>query len=99
LAVGYISLSLFVINIGSTAAWTMATVAAPQTYAASLGSIQNFGGYVGAAIAPVVTGYMVQATASFRSALLVAAGVALIAGIGHLFLVKDPISLAARRGS
>ena len=99
LAVGYISLSLFVINIGSTAAWTMATVAAPQTYAASLGSIQNFGGYVGAAIAPVVTGYMVQATASFRSALLVAAGVALIAGIGHLLFVKDPISLAANRGS
>jgi MFS family permease len=94
LAVGYISLSLSMLNIGSAAAWTMATIAAPQGYAASLGSIQNFGGYVGAAIAPVVTGYMVQATASFRSALLVAAGVALFAGIGHLFFVRDPISLA-----
>jgi MFS family permease len=99
LAVGYISLSLFVIYVGSAAAWTMTTVAAPENYAASLGSIQNCGGYVGAAIAPVVTGYMVQATASFRSALLVAAGVALIAGIGNLLLVKDPISLAAHRGS
>jgi sugar phosphate permease len=99
LAVGYISLSLFMINIGSTAAWTMATVAAPQIYAASLGSIQNFGGYVGAAIAPVVTGYMVQATASFRSALLVAAGVAFFAGIGHLLLVRDPISLAGKPGT
>ena len=99
LAVGYISLSLFVIYVGSAAAWTMTTVAAPENYAASLGSIQNFGGYVGAAIAPVVTGYTVQATASFREAMLIAAGVALIAGIGHLLLVKDPISLAANRGS
>ena len=87
LAVGYISLSLFMINAGSTAAWAMATVAAPQNYAGSLGSIQNFGGYVGGAIAPVLTGYLVQATASFQSALLVAAGVALFAGIGHLFFV------------
>jgi nitrate/nitrite transporter NarK len=92
LALGYISLSFFMIYVGSAAAWTMATVAAPQNYAASLGSIQNFGGYVGGAIAPVVTGYMVQATASFRSALLVAAGVALSAAIGHLFFVRGPIS-------
>jgi cyanate permease len=98
-AVGYISLSLFMINAGSTAAWAMATVAAPQNYAASLGSIQNFGGYVGGAIAPVLTGYIVQATASFKSALLVAAGVALFAGIGHLFFVRDPISLAGKPGT
>lgn len=96
LAVGYISISFFMINGGSTAAWAMATVAAPQNYAASLGSIQNFGGYVGGAVAPVVTGYMVQATASFHSALLVAAGVALFAGIGHWFFVRDPISLAGK---
>ena len=72
----------------------MATVAAPQNYAASLGSIQNFGGYLGGALAPVVTGYMVQATTSFQSALLVAAGVAILAGAGHLVLVRDQISLA-----
>lgn len=96
LAVVFISLSLFIINGGSTAAWAMATVAAPQNYAASLGSIQNFGGYLGGALAPVVTGYMVQATASFRSALLVAAGIALIAGLGHLILVRDPISMIGK---
>jgi MFS family permease len=95
-AVGYISLSLLIINAGSTAAWAMATIAAPRNYAASLGSIQNCGGYLGGTLAPVLTGYMVQATASFRSALLVATGVALMAGIGHLFLIRDPISLARK---
>jgi sugar phosphate permease len=93
-AVVCISLSLFLLNGSSTAAWAMATVAAPQNYAASLGSIQNFGGYLGGALAPVVTGYMVQATASFQSALLVAAGVAILAGAGHLVFVREQISLA-----
>jgi MFS family permease len=94
LAITYISISMFLVMVGSTAAWAMATVAAPPNYAASLGSIQNFGGYLGGTLAPTVTGYMVQATGSFQSALLVAAGVALLAGIGHLAFVKEPISLA-----
>jgi MFS family permease len=93
-AVVCISLSLFLLNGSSTAAWAMATVAAPRNYAASLGSIQNFGGYLGGTLAPVVTGYMVQATTSFRSALLFAAGVALLAGLGHLVFVREQISLA-----
>jgi sugar phosphate permease len=94
LAVIYISISMFLIMAGSTAAWAMATVAAPRNYAASLGSIQNFGGYLGGTLAPTVTGYMVQATGSFQSALLVAAGIAALAGIGHLIFVRQPISLA-----
>jgi sugar phosphate permease len=98
-AVICISLSLFLLNGSSTAAWAMATVAAPKNYAASLGSIQNFGGYLGGTLAPVVTGYMVQATKSFQLALLVAAGVALLAGLGHLALVKDQISLAEKKAA
>ena len=97
LAVIYISISMFLIMASSTAAWAMATVAAPQNYAASLGSIQNFGGYLGGTLAPTVTGYMVQATKSFQSALLVASGVALLAGLGHLIFVRGPISLAGSR--
>jgi sugar phosphate permease len=93
-AVVCISISLFLLNGSSTAAWAMATVAAPKNYAASLGSIQNFGGYLGGTLAPAVTGYMVQASASFQSSLLVAAGVGLLAGLAHLVLVKEPISLA-----
>ncbi|TAM81525.1 MAG: MFS transporter [Acidobacteria bacterium] len=93
-AVVCISISLFMLNGSSTAAWAMATVAAPKNYAASLGSIQNFGGYLGGTLAPVATGYMVQATSSFQSALLVASGIGLLAGIGHLFLVREPISFA-----
>jgi sugar phosphate permease len=96
LAIVYISISMFIVAAGSTAAWAMATVAAPRNYAASLGSIQNFGGYLGGTLAPTITGYMVQATGSFQSALLVAAGIALLAGIGHLIFVRQPISLTGK---
>jgi cyanate permease len=44
---------------------------------ASLGSIQNFGGYLGGALAPTVTGFIVQATGTFVPALLVGAVIAL----------------------
>ncbi len=99
LAVVYISLSLFMLNGATTAAWAMATVAGPKNFAASLGAMQNFGGYLGGTLAPALTGYMVQATGSFKSALLVAAGVALLAGLGHLALVRDRISLARNEGA
>jgi sugar phosphate permease len=99
LAVVFISLSLFMLNGASTAAWAMATVAAPRNCAASLGAIQNFGGYLGGTLAPVLTGYMVQASSSFQTALLVAAGVALLAGIGHLAFVRKPILLADKRNA
>ena len=91
LAVSYISISLFLITCTSSSAWAMVTVAANGKYPGSLGSLQNFGGYLGGALAPVVTGSIVQATGSFRPALLVGAAVAFSAAIAHLILVGAPI--------
>jgi MFS transporter, ACS family, L-galactonate transporter len=44
MAVVYISLAMFFINLASAAGWTMISVAVPKRQVASLGSIQNFGG-------------------------------------------------------
>ena len=96
-AVGYISVSLFLINCTSCAAWAMVTVATDSNCTGSLGSIQNFGGYLGGALAPIVTGFIVQATGSFRPALLVGALVAFTAGVAHLVLVGEPILRARDR--
>jgi len=96
-AVGCISVSLFLINCTSCAAWAMATVAADRSCTASLGSIQNFGGYLGGALAPTVTGFIVQATGSFRPALLVGALVVFSAGVAHLVFVGEPILPARDR--
>ena len=77
----------------------MATVATSSNRTASLGSIQNFGGYIGGALAPTITGFIVQRTGSFRLALVTAAFIALAAVIGHLILVKLPIPHRSRVGA
>ena len=91
LAIAFISASLFVIYIASSAAWATVPIAAPSQYTASLGSIQNFGGYLGGALAPVVTGLIVARTGSFSQALLLSAALTLAAAAAYLFLVRETI--------
>jgi sugar phosphate permease len=86
-----ISVSFFQIYIVSSAAWATVPVAAPSQYTASLGSIQNFGGYLGAALAPMVTGFIRQRTGSFSQALMLSAGVSFVATAAYLLLVRGPI--------
>jgi sugar phosphate permease len=94
-AVIAISISLFLLYIASTSAWAMAPVAAPAHCTASLGAVQNFGGYIGGALAPMVTGFILQGTGSFTAALLVGAAVALVAAVGYVIIVRDPVPSSA----
>jgi sugar phosphate permease len=91
LAVLFISVSLFLIYVSASAAWAMASIAAPANCTASIGSMQNFGGYFGGALAPTITGFIVQQTHSFQPALLVGAMVAAAAAIIYIIMVRDPI--------
>jgi MFS family permease len=86
-----ISVSLFLIYIASSAAWATVPIAAPSQYTASLGSIQNFGGYLGGALAPTVTGFIVQRTGSFSQAFLLSAGLSIVSAAAYLLLVRGPI--------
>ena len=95
-AVGGISISLFLLYVSSTSAWAMPSVAAPANCTASLGAMQNFGGYLGGALAPTVTGFIVQSTGSFAPALLVGAAVAVVCAIGYLLLIGGAIPSAER---
>ncbi|MBN8906361.1 MAG: MFS transporter [Rhodospirillales bacterium] len=91
LSVACISVSLFLLYVSSATAWAMAPVAAPAHCTASIGAMQNFGGYFGGALAPMLTGFIVQATGSFVPAQLLAAGVALCAAVGYFLVVRDPV--------
>jgi MFS family permease len=95
MALTFISISLFLIYIVSSAAWATVPIAAPSQYTASLGSIQNFGGYLGAALAPTVTGLIVERTGSFADALMLSAALASISAVAYLILVRKPIPAAA----
>jgi sugar phosphate permease len=91
LAVVFISASVFLIYVSASAAWAMASVAAPANCTASIGSMQNFGGYLGGALAPTITGFIVQRTQSFQPALLVGAAVATAAAVTYIIMVREPI--------
>jgi sugar phosphate permease len=91
LAVVFISVSVFLIYVSASAAWAMASIAAPANCTASIGSMQNFGGYFGGALAPTITGFIVQQTNSFEPALLVGAVIAAAAAVIYIILVRDPI--------
>jgi len=93
-AIALISLSLFLIYIAASAAWATVPVAAPGQFTASLGSIQNFGGYLGGALAPAVTGFIVARTGSFSRALLLSAVLSVFSGAAYLLLVRGPIQFS-----
>lgn len=95
MALVFISCVLFLSYICSSTAWAMAAVAAPSNCTASLGAIQNFGGYLGGALAPLVTGMIVQKTGGFAPALYVGAAIALVAALLYGLMVGKPISGAA----
>ncbi|MBI4455914.1 MAG: MFS transporter [Acidobacteria bacterium] len=60
---------------------------APPTAVGSLTSIQNFGGNIGGLLAPIVTGYLLKATGSFVSALLMAGAMATLGAISYVFIM------------
>jgi MFS family permease len=87
-AVACISLAVFCNGGSSGMSWSLASVAAPANCTASLGSMMNFGGYIGGALAPTVTGFIVQSTGSFEQALLIGAAVALFGALSYLLIVR-----------
>jgi sugar phosphate permease len=69
--------------------WALASAIAPSNCTASAGSLANFGGYLGGAITPAATGFIVQATGSFTPALLLGAAIALISSLSYLVLIRN----------
>jgi len=94
LAIAFISASLFLVYCCSTCAWALSSVAAPTNCTASIGAMQNFGGYLGGALAPTVTGLIVQSTGTFVPALVVGALIAVASAACYLFVVDRPITTA-----
>src|ERR1700684_2489935 len=86
-AVIAMSTALAFTGMAGAMGWGVASVAAPRHCTASLGSIQNCGGYIGGALAPTITGFIVQDTGSFVPALLFSAGLGLACALVYVFRV------------
>jgi len=90
LAITLLSVGYFASQVPIGCLWTLASDVAPSNQVASLGAIQNFGGFVGAAVAPVVTGAILTATGGNYTLVFLIGGVLLLVGaLSYGFFVKD----------
>jgi MFS family permease len=94
-AVIWISAAMFFLSLGIAGKWTLITAVAPQSYCTSVASIQNFGGYIGGTVSPLVTGIVVDVTGSFVIALAIGAGITVLGAVILQFVVRSPISADA----
>jgi MFS family permease len=89
LAVACITLAMMCGAMCSGLYWALASAIAPSNCTASAGSLANFGSYIGGAVVPMATGFIVQATGSFTPALLLGGAIALISSMSYLVLIKN----------
>mgnify|MGYP000747621341 CR=1 FL=1 len=91
-AVLLIGMALFCIHFAGTSCWGLIHVAVASRMTASVGSIQNFASFICASFAPIVTGFIVDTTNSFRLALIICGCVTMAGALAYIFLVRQPIS-------
>lgn len=85
------SLALFFCGALSAMGWSIPADVVTGSRVASLGSIQNFGGYFAGSLSPWLTGVLVTTTGSYLIPFVLGAVVAVIAGIAYLLLLRAPI--------
>ncbi|TGB63487.1 MULTISPECIES: MFS transporter [unclassified Escherichia] len=91
-AVLLIGMALFFLHFAGTSGWGLVHVAVASRMAATVGSIQNFASFICASFAPVVTGFIVDTTNSFRLALIICGCVTAAGALAYIFMVHQPIS-------
>ncbi len=91
-AVACVSIALFFIYFAGNSGWGLAQAMAPAHMVASVSAIQNFGSFVCASLAPIITGWLLDHTHSFNIALMICSLATTLGGLSYWFVVKDRIS-------
>jgi len=106
LAVALLTLSVGSLRLVTGSVNSLPIDLAPLATVGSLTSIQNFFGKIGALLAPIFTGRVVEVTGSFVIALVVAGGMASLGAISYVFVtgkIENPLTggadMHALRGS
>jgi MFS transporter, ACS family, D-galactonate transporter len=89
----WISMSIGGLSAASPVVWSIPSLIAPRESVGTLGGILNLCNQVAGIAAPIVTGYVVQATHSFSWAFIVATVFLFVGIAGYVFLLgrMDPI--------
>jgi sugar phosphate permease len=88
-----IGMALFFTYLAGNSGWCLVQSIAPTGIVGSVAAIQNFGSFICASFAPVITGWLLDRTHSFHLALNICAAVSILGAISYLTLVKEPILL------
>jgi sugar phosphate permease len=89
LALALLSGGVLLANLASSCGWALGAVMAPPEEVGTLEAIQNIGGSLGGALAPLVTGYAVEITGSFVPALCLAAGISVVCAGVYWAMLRD----------
>ncbi len=98
-AVILMSFAMFFLSFGVAGKWSLITAVAPQSYCTSVASIQNFGGYVGGTVSPLLTGFVVDYTGSFVVAMIIGAVITVGSAAFLHFMVREQIDPVALEGA
>lgn len=93
-AITCIAISMFCMQFGITCKWILVTAVTPQAYCASAASNQNFAGFLGGTLSPILTGFIVDTTGSFVLALAIGAAITLIGAAIFQFMMNTVIEEA-----
>jgi MFS family permease len=94
-ALGCMAGGLFAANVASSCGWALAAVVAPNDAVAGLEAVQNVGGSLGGALAPYITGAVVQYTGSFIPAFILAGVIALSSAVFYAVMAAGRINVPA----
>jgi sugar phosphate permease len=92
-----IGMALFFTYLAGNSGWGLVQSIAPSGIVASVATIQNFGSFVCASFAPILTGWLLDRTHSFHLTLVICSMVSILGALSYLLIVKNPIALSARK--
>jgi MFS family permease len=92
LAIAVMTVALGFVATMQAAAWAMPGDIVDNSQVASVGAIQNFGGYFGGAFAPLLTGIIADATGSYAPSFVIGGIIAALAAVAYTVLVRTPIT-------
>jgi ACS family D-galactonate transporter-like MFS transporter len=87
IALVWISLAIGGLSAAAPVAWSLPSLVAPRASVGTLGGILNFSGQLSAIAAPIITGYVVEASHSFFWAFGAAAAFLMVGIAGYGFLL------------
>ena len=90
----FVSAAMFFSQLSGSCSWVAAAAAVPESCLGTFGGIQNCFGYLGGAVAPVLTGYTVQMSGSFSLPLMIGAGISVVGAVLYWSLPNGPIDAA-----